>query len=82
MIVSKGRNGTFPEDIGNIYRVQSCGKYTGGPQSTNYLLDVIGHLSGHKFKPINPLKLIFQVEYIKIWSEQSGKEAGCKGDEG
>lgn len=32
MIVSKDSNGTFPEDVGNIYKVQSCGKYAGGPQ--------------------------------------------------
>lgn len=72
MIVSKGSNGTFPEVIGNTYRVQSCGKYTGGPQSTNYLLDVIGHWSGHKFKPVNPLELIFQGKRQGINGEKVG----------
>lgn len=37
MIASEGSNGTFPEDIGNTYRVQSCGKYTGGPQEYKLL---------------------------------------------
>lgn len=34
MIVSIDSNGTFPEDVGNIdiNMIQSCGKYTGGPQ--------------------------------------------------
>ena len=59
--MSKDSNETFHEYIENIYRVQSCGKYTGGPQKYK-LLNGIGYLNGYKMKPVNPLQVIFQDE--------------------